>query len=179
VLTLIIRALEETDLDFVHHLNNEYSIMSYWFEEPYQSLSELQSLYKKHLHDESERRFIIETEQTRIGVVELVEINFIHSNCEIQIIIDSQFGGKGYAKTAFKMAIDYAFLVLNLNKIYLFVDVNNEKAVHIYKGQNFIIEGTLQEHFYARGEFNDCYVMGLLKKHWVNQHDNDLSQLEP
>ena len=46
VLTLKIRALEETDLDFVHHLNNEYSIMSYWFEEPYQSLSELQSLYK-------------------------------------------------------------------------------------------------------------------------------------
>ncbi|MDT3918798.1 spermidine acetyltransferase, partial [Staphylococcus saprophyticus] len=26
---MIIRALEETDLDFVHHLNNEYSIMSY------------------------------------------------------------------------------------------------------------------------------------------------------
>jgi len=78
VLNLIIRALEETDLDFVHHLNNEYSIMSYWFEEPYQSLSELQSLYKKHLLDETERRFIIEKDQTRIGVVELVEIDFIH-----------------------------------------------------------------------------------------------------
>ena len=43
---MIIRALEETDLPFVHHLNNEYSIMSYWFEEPYQSLSELENLYK-------------------------------------------------------------------------------------------------------------------------------------
>ena len=46
---MIIRALEATDLKFVHHLNNEYSIMSYWFEEPYQSLSELQSLYQKHI----------------------------------------------------------------------------------------------------------------------------------
>ena len=60
--------------------------MSYWFEEPYQSLSELQSLYKKHLHDESERRFIIEVDNTRIGIVELVEINFVHSNCEIQAL---------------------------------------------------------------------------------------------
>ncbi|MGO2868783.1 MAG: GNAT family N-acetyltransferase [Staphylococcus equorum] len=175
---MIIRALEETDLDFVHHLNNEYSIMSYWFEEPYQSLSELQSLYKKHLLDETERRFIIEKDQTRIGVVELVEIDFIHSNCEIQIIIDSEYGGKGYAKSAFKMAIDYAFLVLNLHKIYLFVDVNNEKAVHIYKAQNFSIEGTLQEHFYTRGEYSDCRVMGLLKKNWVNHHDNDLSHIK-
>ena len=177
MLILIIRALEETDLDFVHHLNNEYSIMSYWFEEPYQSLSELQSLYKKHILDESERRFIIEHDHIRIGVVELVEINFIHSNCEIQIIVDPKFSGKGFAKNAFKMAIDYAFLVLNLHKLYLFVDVSNEKAVHIYKSQNFTIEGTLQEHFYTRGEYSDCFVMGLLKKNWINHHDNDLSHI--
>ena len=25
------------------------------------------------------------------------------------------------------------------------------------------IEGTLKEHFYTRGEYRDCYVMGLLK----------------
>ena len=49
-----IRALEETDLQFVHHLNNEYTIMSYWFEEPYESLSELKTLYQKHILDESE-----------------------------------------------------------------------------------------------------------------------------
>ena len=169
MLTLKIRALEETDLDFVHHLNNEYSIMSYWFEEPYQSLSELQALYIKHLLDESERRFIIENDSERIGVVELVEIDFIHSNCEIQIIVDEGYGGKGYASQAFKMAIDYAFLVLNLHKIYLFVDVTNEKAVHIYQKQNFKIEGTLQEHFYTRGKYNDCHVMGLLRNDWINQ----------
>lgn len=33
-----IRALEETDLNFIHTLNNRYSTMSYWFEEPYESL---------------------------------------------------------------------------------------------------------------------------------------------
>ena len=99
---MIIRALEETDLQFVHHLNNEYTIMSYWFEEPYESLSELKTLYQKHILDESERRFIIEEDHTSIGVVELVEINFVHRNCEIQIIIDSQFGNKGYAKKHLK-----------------------------------------------------------------------------
>ena len=163
-----IRALEETDLDFVHRLKNEYANMSYWFEEPYQSLSELQSLYKKHILDESERRFIIEEESERIGVVELVEIDFIHSNCEIQIIVDGQYSGKGYASKAFKMAIDYAFLVLNLHKIYLFVDVTNEKAVHIYESQGFNIEGLLKEQFYTKGKYKDAYIMALLKHEYIS-----------
>ena len=47
-----------------------------------------------------------------------------------------------------KMAIDY--LVLNMNKVYLYVDIKNEKAVHIYQSNNFEIEGTLKEHFYTR-----------------------------
>ncbi len=54
--------------------------------------------------------------------------------------------------------------MLNLHKIYLFVDVQNEKAVHIYKSQNFVIEGTLQEHFYTRGKYSNCHIMGLLKR---------------
>ncbi|MBY6178541.1 GNAT family N-acetyltransferase [Staphylococcaceae bacterium DP2N0-1] len=174
---MIIRALEKTDLQYLHNLNNEYSIMSYWFEEPYQSLSELESLYQKHILDESERRFVIEEVQQSIGVVELLEINFIHRTCEVLIIVDPQFANRGYAKKAFKMAVDYAFLVLNMHKVYLYVDVSNEKVVHIYKSNNFEIEGKLKEHFYTRGDYRDCYVMGLLKRNWVNQQDDDLSHI--
>lgn len=49
--------------------------MSYWFEEPYESLTELQYLFDKHLLDESERRFIVEDENQVVGIVELVEID--------------------------------------------------------------------------------------------------------
>lgn len=143
--------------------------MAYWFEEPYESLGELQSLYQKHILDESERRFIIEDENEKVGIVELVEINFIHRNCEIQIIVDEQFAGNGYAKRAMKQAIDYAFNILNLHKIYLYVDVENEKAIHIYKNQNFEIEGTLKEHFYTKGEYKNSHIMGLLKKNWRSE----------
>ncbi|AMG61527.1 GNAT family N-acetyltransferase [Staphylococcus lugdunensis] len=174
---MIIRALEETDLEFVHQLNNEYSIMSYWFEEPYQSLSELQHLYNKHILDEDERRFIIEQDDHAIGIVELVEIDFVHRNCEVQIIVDPDYSGHGFAKQAFKMAIDYAFLVLNMHKVYLYVDVNNEKAVHIYETHNFNIEGTLKEHFYTNGEYRDCYVMGLLKNQWSYSNPDNLSHI--
>lgn len=126
-----LRTLEYNDLLFVHELNNEYSIMSYWFEEPYESLMELRHLFDKHLLDESERRFIVEDENQVVGIVELVEINYIHCNCEIQIIIKPEFSGKGYAKFTFKKAIIYAFDILNMHKIYLYVDADNKK-VFIY-----------------------------------------------
>ncbi len=161
-----IRALEEKDLDFVHDLNNEYSIMSYWFAEPYQSLTELKHLYSKHILDETERRFIVEDQDRAVGIVELVEINYIHRNCEIQIIIKPEFGGRGYATFAFKRAIDYAFDILNMHKVYLYVDTSNEKAVHIYSKQGFHVEGTLKEQFYTKGEYRDAHLMSILKKEW-------------
>ncbi|NAX39648.1 spermidine acetyltransferase, partial [Vibrio sp. V26_P1S5P106] len=41
---LALRALERGDLRFIHNLNNNRNIMSYWFEEPYESFDELEEL---------------------------------------------------------------------------------------------------------------------------------------
>ncbi|CAE6957979.1 COG1670 Acetyltransferases [Vibrio sp. B1FIG11] len=85
---LTIRALERSDLRFIHDLNNNRNIMTYWFEEPYESHDELEELYRKHIHDDAERRFVVEDEHgVLIGLVELIEINYIHRSAEFQIII--------------------------------------------------------------------------------------------
>ena len=54
-----LRPLEREDLMFVHQLNNNDSIMRYWFEEAYESFAELAQLYERNLHHQTERRFII------------------------------------------------------------------------------------------------------------------------
>ena len=84
--------------------------MSYWFEEPYEAFVELQDLYDKHIHDQSERRFIVEKDNEMVGLVELVEIDYIHRRTEFQIIIDPSYQGYGYAAEATRLAMDYAFL---------------------------------------------------------------------
>ena len=40
-----------------------------------------------HILDEDERRFIIEQEDHAIGIVELVEIDFVHRNCEVKLLL--------------------------------------------------------------------------------------------
>ena len=108
-----LRPLEREDLRYVHQLDNNASVMRYWFEEPYEAFVELSDLYDKHIHDQSERRFVVECDGEKAGLVELVEINHVHRRAEFQIIISPEYQGKGLATRAAKLAMDYGFTVLN------------------------------------------------------------------
>lgn len=158
---LSIRPLEKEDLRFVHKLDNNAMIMRYWFEEPYESFLELSDLYDKHIHDKTERRFILETKEGKeeVGLVELVEIDYAHRRAEFQIIIAPAHQGKGYASIATRLAMDYAFSVLNLYKLYLIVDEENAKAIHIYNKLGFTTEGILQHEFFSQGSYHNAVRM--------------------
>jgi diamine N-acetyltransferase len=159
---LNLRPLERKDLPFVHDLDNERHTMAFWFEEPYESLDELTNLYDKHIHDDNERRFVIDVDDQFAGIIELVDINFIHRNTEIQIIIKSNFQGLGLAGLAMSRGVDYAFNILNMHKLYLYVDAENHKALHVYKKLGFIQEGILRQHFFVEGTYHDSIIMGIL-----------------
>ena len=63
-------------------------------------------------------------------------------------------------------AIIYAFDILNMHKIYLYVDADN-KSIHIYESQGFKTEGLLKEQFYTKGKYKDVYFMSLLKSEYI------------
>lgn len=165
-----LRPLEREDLRFVHLLDNNASVMRYWFEEPYEAFVELSDLYDKHIHDQSERRFVVECESNKAGLVELVEINHIHRRAEFQIIISPDYQGQGLASRAAKLAMDYGFSVLNLYKLYLIVDTANEKAIHIYKKLGFRVEGELIHEFFINGEYRNTIRMYILQPQYLAQH---------
>ncbi|MCA2016668.1 spermidine N1-acetyltransferase [Vibrio tritonius] len=166
--TLSLRALERGDLRFIHDLNNNRNIMAYWFEEPYESFDELEELYNKHIHDNAERRFVVENgNKELVGLVELIEINYIHRSAEFQIIIAPDYQGKGYATTLINKALDYSFTILNLHKIYLHVAVENEKAVHLYEKCGFIEEGHLVQEFFINGRYQDVIRMYMLQNDFL------------
>lgn len=159
-----LRPLERGDLHFVHELNNNRTVMSYWFEEPYESFVELEELFRKHIHDQSERRFIVEDgDHTRVGMVELVEIDHLHRRAEFAIMISPTHQGRGYARPATSLAIAYAFRVLNLYKLYLLVDVDNAAAIHVYESLDFQREGVLIDEFFSDGRYRSAIRMCLFQ----------------
>ena len=160
---LRLRPLEREDLPFVHELDNNETVMHYWFEEPYEAYVELCDLYDKHIHDQSERRFIAVVDDVPVGLVELVEINHIHRRAEFQIIIAPAHQGKGYAKIGTWLAIEYAFTVLNLHKLSLVVDVDNAAAISVYRRHGFQDEGVLRQEFFVNGEYRDAIRMAVFQ----------------
>ena len=163
---LRLRPLERSDLHFVHGLNNDAKIMRYWFEEPYETFSELSQLYDRHVHDLRERRFVaVDNNGTTVGLTELIELDYIHRRGEFVIIIAPDAQGRGFATGATGLAADYAFSVLNLRKLYLIVDVSNAAAIHIYEKCGFAREAELVEEFFGNGDYHNVYRMCMF------QHD--------
>ncbi|MBS9437438.1 spermidine N1-acetyltransferase [Photorhabdus noenieputensis] len=172
-----LRPLEREDLPFVHQLDNNASVMRYWFEEPYEAFVELCDLYDKHIHDQSERRFIIEGSDAKAGLVELVEIDYIHRRSEFQIIIDPAYQGQGHATKAAKLAMEYAFSVLNLYKLYLIVDKENAKAIHIYSKLGFYTEGELIDEFFINGSYRTAIRMCVFQhQYFASKEDEKMRQ---
>ncbi|MGE8319944.1 MAG: spermidine N1-acetyltransferase [Comamonas sp.] len=167
--TIQLRPLEREDLRFVHLLDNNASVMRYWFEEPYATFDELSGLYDAHVHDQSERRFVVEHGQQRAGLVELVEINLIHRSAEFQIIVAPEHQGLGIAAPATRAALDYGFRVLNLHKIYLYVDKENAKAIHIYAKLGFRPEGELVDEFFSHGQYRSVIRMYRLQPEYLKE----------
>ncbi|WP_205700910.1 spermidine N1-acetyltransferase [Jeongeupia sp. USM3] len=166
--TLRLRPLERDDLRFVHALNNDAKIMRYWFEEPYETFAELSQLYDRHVHDQRERRFVaVDDSGESVGLVELIELDYIHRRGEFLIIIAPGAQGRGYATGATRLAVNYAFSVLNLRKLYLVVDVSNRAAIHIYEKCGFIKEAELVEEFFSNGRYHNVYRMYLMQSQFL------------
>jgi len=67
------------------------------------------------------------------------------------------------------LAMKYAFHILNLHKLYLIVDKENEKAIYVYKKAGFHIEGELQEEFFTEGKYRDAYRMCVFQYEFDNK----------
>ena len=164
-----LRPLEREDLTFVHQLDNNANVMRYWLEEPYETFTELTHLYDEHIHDQRERRFVIEANDDKAGLVELVEIDHVHRRAEFQIIVAPDHQGRGIATRATELAMEYGFSTLNLYKIYLIVDVENTSARHVYEKLGFQAEGVLRHEFFVNGAYRDVTRMCVLQPDWLRR----------
>lgn len=156
-----LRTMEIKDLPFLHKLYNDPEIMDYWFNEAYEQFHHLEERFKEK--NDHVRLFMITNQaEEQIGFIGLYFIDPRHRHAEFAIALDPAYQGKGYAQIATRLALDYAFLSLNLHKIYLIVASSNHKAQHIYEKMGFSREGTLKEHYFIKGKYEDVEMMGLL-----------------
>ena len=99
-----------------------------------------------------------------VGNVKLAGVHPLHRRADLGIMLgDKSRWGRGYAREAVALMLAYGFDRLNLNKIYLGVDVDNAAAVKVYEDLGFKIEGTQRQHLFRDGAYRDRHLMGILR----------------
>lgn len=117
-----------------------------------------------------EQKAIMTEEGKHIGWVDLKNIDKLNKHAELGIAIgDKSYWGKGYGLSAMNEMLQWGFNQLELNKIWLRVEIDNEKAIKSYKKMGFVEEGILRQDRLRNGEFVDRLRMSILKDEFCNK----------
>jgi len=102
---------------------------------------------------------------TIIGYVQISGINSVHRSAEIGIRIGEEKNrGQGYGKEALRLAVDFCWKHLNLNRVQLIVFKHNERALRAYKAVGFQREGLLRKAAFIGGDWVDVVLMATLRR---------------
>jgi RimJ/RimL family protein N-acetyltransferase len=116
-----------------------------------------------------EQKAIITEEGKHIGWIDLKNIDKLNKHAELGIAIgDKSYWGKGYGLSAMNEMLQWGFKQLGLNKIWLRVEIDNEKAIKSYKKMGYVEEGILRQDRLRNGEFVDRLRMSILKHEYFN-----------
>jgi RimJ/RimL family protein N-acetyltransferase len=116
-----------------------------------------------------EQKAIVTGEGKHIGWVDLKNIDKLNKHAELGIAIgDKTYWGRGYGLAAMKKMLHWGFIELGLNKIWLRVEVDNEKAIKSYLRMGYVEEGILREDRLRNGEFIDRLRMSILRSEFLN-----------
>ncbi len=99
-----------------------------------------------------------------VGCVTIAQIHSVHRSAELGVRIGEEMDrGQGYGGEALKLALNFCWRHLNLQRIWLHAFRHNERAIRTYTGAGFRKEGVLRRAAYIDGEWVDLVVMAKLR----------------
>ena len=107
---------------------------------------------------------IVDAHDEWVGTISLKNIDHELGAAEYAIITARQVHGKGYAFTATKELLEYAFSELGLNRVYLNVLKENIRANKFYSKCGFEYEGCFRQAIRIDGVLRDLNWYAILKK---------------
>ncbi|QQZ08841.1 GNAT family N-acetyltransferase [Heyndrickxia vini] len=137
--------------------------------------TQLTSWYEEFTDTNTQFLFGIRTQHKNdlIGYIEIDGILWNHGVGWISIAIgESNNRGKGYGYESMKLALDFAFYELNLQRVQLTVFDYNQSAISLYKKLGFQQEGSYREFIHRNGRRHDMLLFGLLKREWEVERKN-------
>lgn len=102
-----------------------------------------------------------------VGSLGLHKIFWRHQNAEIGYVIgERDQWGKGFATEAARLGTEYAFLELNLQKVWATVFASNEASRRALERNGYRQCALFRRDRYAEGQWHDLWVGEILRDEW-------------
>ncbi len=167
--TIYLRPFEPEDVDLVYFGKNNAQVRDTLFLfEPISKANVMSQLQAWNNSSENMLFTICENESsTPVGQTALVRIDYISRAAVFYIAIyNPEYWSKGYGNQATALVVQYAFDILNLNRVQLHVSIENTKGIAAYEKAGFKREGILRQAMYHNNKYIDFLVMGILRQEY-------------
>lgn len=157
------------DSDVVEFLSADFSAKTLEDCENFIKSANLKSEKEKNMHFA-----ICDDDDEYYGTISLKNIDRVNRIAEYAISTRKKSFGTGYAKKATDMLLQIAFEQQGLNKVYLYVDSNNTRAVQFYHKCCFELEGRLRAMRYHKetDSYSDYLLFGITKDEYQAKNNN-------
>ena len=126
---------------------------------------------RRATRDPATRALAIVVAGEHVGNVVLDRIDRELGTARLSVYIgEAGARGSGIGRAAVEAALAVAFGELRLNKVWLIVHVENERAIRTYRSAGFAREGRLREEFRLGRRRVDVLYMGILRKDHARRH---------
>ena len=165
-----LRAPQRSDIPlFVKWFNDPETTM-YLLRQPPMGMEEEEAWYDSLLAKDM-KVFCIETLEGRlVGNVGIINIDWTNRKADIGIVIgEKECWSKGYGTEAITLLLGYLFDEMNLERVWLYCDMENHRARRCYAKCGFHEEGVFRHNRLQGGRFRDDVVMSILKQDWLER----------
>lgn len=152
-------AMERSDMPLVASWINDERISYYNGIRLPVSLEEQTAWFDRVAKDRGKKKLIIRNARgTRVGMVSIFNQDDRNRNAEVGVYVAPRHMGRGYALEALAMLLRYAFLELNLHKVYARIFDFNKPSIKLFEKLGFRKEAVLKDELFTGGKYQDVLV---------------------
>jgi diamine N-acetyltransferase len=163
--TIVLRALEPEDLDWLYRWENDPEFWQYGSTlTPYSrfTLREYISnaLSQDIFQSRQLRLMIVEKKsQQAVGTIDLYDFEPIHLRAGIGLLIDLDHRRRGFGLQALQLLREYASRILLLKQLYAYIPVSNLPSYRLFQKSGYAEAGLLKSWIRTADGFTDAYLM--------------------
>lgn len=165
-----LRNLQQKDLNYMLEWMNDQDITrNFQVDFSSKQIEDLAYFIENSQSNTYKHFAIIDKNDNYLGTISLKNISLKNKNAEYAIVLRKNYIGKGVAKDATNIILSKAFEEYGLNKVYLNVLEDNQRAIKFYENVGFKYEGIARDHFVRNGEFYSLKWYSILKKEFYTR----------